>query len=72
MYVMPCLTLLTLTAVTVELIRSRAEHNDKEIFSLEEVSLHQQNIEKFVVCVACCHAASRCVTVHKHHTCIMT
>lgn len=24
----------------------RAEHNDKEICSLEEVSLHQQNIEK--------------------------
>uniref|UniRef100_A0A3B5K249 Leucine-rich repeat-containing protein 6 n=1 Tax=Takifugu rubripes TaxID=31033 RepID=A0A3B5K249_TAKRU len=28
------------------MIRMRAEHNDKEICSLEEVSLHQQNIEK--------------------------
>lgn len=28
------------------MIRTRAEHNDKEICSLEEVSLHQQNIER--------------------------
>lgn len=28
------------------MIRKRAEHNDSEICSLEEVSLHQQNIEK--------------------------
>ncbi|MEQ2179742.1 Protein tilB [Goodea atripinnis] len=33
-------------AVTEELIRRRAEHNDCEIFSLEEVSLHQQDIER--------------------------
>lgn len=33
-------------AVTEEMIRRRAEHNDGEILSLEEVSLHQQNIEK--------------------------
>jgi len=26
------------------LVRKRAEHNDLEIFSLEEVSLHQQDI----------------------------
>ncbi|XP_039206383.1 protein tilB homolog isoform X2 [Crotalus tigris] len=31
---------------TEELIRQRAEHNNCELFSLEEVSLHQQNIEK--------------------------
>lgn len=28
------------------MIRKRAEHNDSQICSLEEVSLHQQNIEK--------------------------
>lgn len=33
-------------AVTEEMIRKRAEHNDGEICTLEEVSLHQQNIEK--------------------------
>ncbi|XP_039206384.1 protein tilB homolog isoform X3 [Crotalus tigris] len=32
--------------LTEELIRQRAEHNNCELFSLEEVSLHQQNIEK--------------------------
>ncbi|ETE62791.1 Leucine-rich repeat-containing protein 6, partial [Ophiophagus hannah] len=32
--------------VTEELVRQRAEHNNCELFSLEEVSLHQQNIEK--------------------------
>lgn len=32
--------------VTEEMIRSRAEHNECEIFSLEEVSLHQQDIER--------------------------
>uniref|UniRef100_A0A087X5W7 Leucine-rich repeat-containing protein 6 n=1 Tax=Poecilia formosa TaxID=48698 RepID=A0A087X5W7_POEFO len=32
--------------VTEELIRRRAEHNDCEILSLEEVSLHQQDIER--------------------------
>ncbi|XP_053169606.1 dynein axonemal assembly factor 11 isoform X2 [Hemicordylus capensis] len=32
--------------ITEELIRQRAEHNNCEIFSLEEISLHQQNIEK--------------------------
>ncbi|XP_061230116.1 dynein axonemal assembly factor 11-like isoform X3 [Neopsephotus bourkii] len=33
-------------AVTEDLVRRRAEHNDCEIFSLEEISLHQQEIEK--------------------------
>lgn len=28
------------------MVRRRAEHNECEIFSLEEVSLHQQDIEK--------------------------
>ncbi|XP_077359920.1 dynein axonemal assembly factor 11-like [Festucalex cinctus] len=32
--------------ITEDLIRRRAEHNECEIFSLEEVSLHQQDIEK--------------------------
>ncbi|CAF1188443.1 unnamed protein product, partial [Didymodactylos carnosus] len=31
---------------TENLIRKRAEHNEGELFSLEEVSLHQQDIEK--------------------------
>ncbi|XP_062336495.1 dynein axonemal assembly factor 11 isoform X1 [Osmerus eperlanus] len=32
--------------ITEEMVRSRSEHNNCEIFSLEEVSLHQQNIER--------------------------
>uniref|UniRef100_A0AAX7UAK6 Leucine-rich repeat-containing protein 6 n=1 Tax=Astatotilapia calliptera TaxID=8154 RepID=A0AAX7UAK6_ASTCA len=36
----------TLRKVTEDLIRRRAEHNECEIFSLEEVSLHQQDIER--------------------------
>ncbi|CAH8566633.1 unnamed protein product [Schistosoma turkestanicum] len=32
--------------ITEDLIRKRAEHNEGEIYSLEEVSLHQQNIER--------------------------
>ncbi|KAJ7338147.1 hypothetical protein JRQ81_010765 [Phrynocephalus forsythii] len=32
--------------ITEELVRQRAEHNNCEIFSLEEISLHQQNIER--------------------------
>ncbi|KAM9718997.1 dynein axonemal assembly factor 11 [Menidia menidia] len=32
--------------ITEDLIRRRAEHNDCEILSLEEVSLHQQDIER--------------------------
>uniref|UniRef100_A0A2K6GT11 Leucine-rich repeat-containing protein 6 n=1 Tax=Propithecus coquereli TaxID=379532 RepID=A0A2K6GT11_PROCO len=33
-------------SVTEDLIRRNAEHNDRIIFSLEELSLHQQEIEK--------------------------
>ncbi|NWX21347.1 TILB protein, partial [Aegotheles bennettii] len=33
-------------SVTEDLVRRRAEHNNCEIFSLEEISLHQQEIEK--------------------------
>lgn len=32
--------------VTEEMVRRRAEHNEMEIFSLEEISLHQQDIER--------------------------
>ncbi|XP_029447906.1 protein tilB homolog [Rhinatrema bivittatum] len=32
--------------VTEDLIRRRAEHNNCEIFSLEEISLHQQELER--------------------------
>ncbi|XP_035175235.1 protein tilB homolog [Oxyura jamaicensis] len=32
--------------ITEDLVRRRAEHNNGEIFSLEEISLHQQEIEK--------------------------
>uniref|UniRef100_A0A3B4B009 Leucine-rich repeat-containing protein 6 n=1 Tax=Periophthalmus magnuspinnatus TaxID=409849 RepID=A0A3B4B009_9GOBI len=31
--------------ITEELVRRRAEHNDGELFSLEELSLHQQDIQ---------------------------
>ncbi|XP_060583998.1 dynein axonemal assembly factor 11-like [Ruditapes philippinarum] len=32
--------------ITEELVRRKAEHNEREIFSLEELSLHQENIER--------------------------
>lgn len=35
-----------MTRITEKLVRSRAEHNNLEISTLEEVSLHQQDIEK--------------------------
>lgn len=35
-----------MSQITKELVRKRAEHNECEIFSLEELSLHQQDIEK--------------------------
>jgi hypothetical protein len=35
-----------LPSVTEELVRRRAEHNNCEIASLEELSLHQQDIER--------------------------
>lgn len=33
-------------SVTEELIRKRSEHNEGEISTLEELSLHQENIDK--------------------------
>lgn len=38
--------LLKFDLVTESLIRKRAEHNEGELTTLEEVSLHQQDIEK--------------------------
>ncbi|XP_071527616.1 dynein axonemal assembly factor 11-like [Panulirus ornatus] len=35
-----------MTKITLELVRKRAEHNDGELSTLEELSLHQQDIEK--------------------------
>jgi len=32
--------------ITRDLLRSRAEHNDKMLSTLEEISLHQQNIKE--------------------------
>jgi hypothetical protein len=32
--------------VTLELLRKRSEHNNKELSTLEEISLHQQNLER--------------------------
>ncbi|XP_031435262.1 dynein axonemal assembly factor 11 [Clupea harengus] len=32
--------------ITEDMVRRRAEHNNSEIFSLEELSLHQQDIER--------------------------
>lgn len=35
-----------MTRITFELIRKRSEHNEGEISTLEEIALHQENIEK--------------------------
>eukprot|EP00049_Salpingoeca_infusionum_P013642 m.254834 g.254834 ORF g.254834 m.254834 type:complete len:418 (+) comp15495_c0_seq2:175-1428(+) len=35
-----------MTRISLELLRKRAEHNNKELFTLEEVSLHQEGIER--------------------------
>nr|XP_034173043.1 protein tilB homolog isoform X2 [Osmia lignaria] len=35
-----------MTRITLELIRKRSEHNEGEISTLEEIALHQENIEK--------------------------
>lgn len=32
--------------ITVDLIRKRSEHNEGEISTLEEISLHQENIDR--------------------------
>lgn len=49
-YVLHFLTFLPLlssdVAVTEDLVRRRAEHNNREITTLEELSLHQQEIER--------------------------
>uniref|UniRef100_A0A3B4WFX4 Leucine-rich repeat-containing protein 6 n=1 Tax=Seriola lalandi dorsalis TaxID=1841481 RepID=A0A3B4WFX4_SERLL len=41
-----CVFCLFCRPVTEDMVRRRAEHNECEIFSLEEVSLHQQDIER--------------------------
>ena len=41
-----CILVYFINVVTEELVRKRAEHNEGEIFSLEELTLHQQDIEK--------------------------
>ncbi|XP_067125353.1 dynein axonemal assembly factor 11 [Centruroides vittatus] len=35
-----------MVGITEEMVRRRAEHNEGEIFNLEEISLHQENIER--------------------------
>lgn len=35
--------------ITLELIRKRSEHNEGEISTLEEIALHQENIDKIVL-----------------------
>jgi len=35
--------------ITLELIRKRSEHNEGEISTLEEIALHQENIDKIEV-----------------------
>ncbi|KAM6171862.1 dynein axonemal assembly factor 11 [Erethizon dorsatum] len=42
----PCFLISKMKHVTEDLIRRNAEHNDCVIFSLEELSLHQQEIER--------------------------
>ena len=42
-------TLFFVKKVTEDLLRKRAEHNNCEIFSLEEISLHQQEIERWAL-----------------------
>jgi protein TilB len=36
---------MNLILVTVDLVRKRSEHNEGEISTLEEISLHQANID---------------------------
>ena len=35
-----------MVGITLDLLRKRSEHNDSEISTLEEISLHQQKIRK--------------------------
>jgi len=41
-------------SVTLELLRKRAEHNEGEISTLEEVTLHQQSIGRIELLDRCC------------------
>ena len=50
MFVDCCYTI----SVTEELVRKRAEHNELEITTLEELSLHQQDIEKYYFLIFYC------------------
>eukprot|EP00472_Partenskyella_glossopodia_P006027 CAMPEP_0197540744 /NCGR_PEP_ID=MMETSP1318-20131121/66770_1 /TAXON_ID=552666 /ORGANISM="Partenskyella glossopodia, Strain RCC365" /LENGTH=395 /DNA_ID=CAMNT_0043099833 /DNA_START=146 /DNA_END=1333 /DNA_ORIENTATION=- len=43
-----------MTRITVDLIRKKAEHNEGILESLEELSLHQLNLEKIEVIGSCC------------------
>ena len=40
--------------IMLELLRRRAEHNDGALFTLEEVALHQQGIERLEVLQEAC------------------
>ena len=47
LHFLTCLSILSSdVAVTEDLVRRRAEHNNREITTLEELSLHQQEIER--------------------------
>lgn len=40
--------------VTVDLLRKKAEHHDKQLAPLKEISLHQESIEKIEYVQECC------------------
>jgi len=40
--------------ITLQMLRKRAEHNDGSLFTLEEVALHQQTIERLDVVQSAC------------------
>jgi len=43
-----------MTRITVDLIRKKSEHNEGILETLEELSLHQLNLEKIEVISSCC------------------
>jgi protein TilB len=43
-----------MASITVELLRKRAEHNDGEVSSLREVSLHQQELKRIELLGSVC------------------
>ncbi|GAB5355021.1 hypothetical protein AAMO2058_000169900 [Amorphochlora amoebiformis] len=43
-----------MTRITVDLIRKKSEHNDGILENLEEISLHQLNIQRIEVLGSCC------------------